>query len=115
MSPTDLAKAMYLSYGETTEFKNYQGNPMPDWKDLTPKIQGAWEAAACRAIGYMIVEQQYEDNRLQDEWDAKFKFDEREMAQIEHAQDYASNHSKAGAPGHGQFLLIAKLANALEL
>jgi len=115
MLPNELAQAIYKAYGETTEFKNYQGLPMPEWKDLTDKIRAAWEAAAKRAIGAMIIEQQYENNRLQDEWDAKFKFDEREKAQIEHAQDYAEKHSKAGVPGHGQFLLIAKLANALEL
>jgi hypothetical protein len=39
----------------------------------------------------------------------------REIAQIEHAKAYASDHADAGVPGHGQFLLIAKLADALGL
>lgn len=37
---------MYRAYGSVTDFKNYQGNPMPEWRDLPPKIQEAWRAAA---------------------------------------------------------------------
>lgn len=45
---TELAKAAYQAYGETTNFKNYQGNPMPAWEDLGATIQDAWIAAADR-------------------------------------------------------------------
>lgn len=38
----------------------------------------------------------------------------REQAQIRHATNYADTHADAGAPGHGQFILIAKLARLLE-
>lgn len=41
-----LAKEAYRAYGEVTEFKNYQGLPMPDWAMLTTTIQTAWKAAA---------------------------------------------------------------------
>lgn len=40
-----LARAAYQAYGETTDFKNYQGLPMPKWEDLTPTIRAAWCAA----------------------------------------------------------------------
>jgi len=40
--------------------------------------------------------------------------DSREWSQVLHAQAYARNHQGAGAPGHGQFLLIAKLAAMLD-
>lgn len=40
--------------------------------------------------------------------------DSREHSQIYHAKAYARDHLGAGAPGHGQFLLIAKLANILD-
>jgi hypothetical protein len=40
--------------------------------------------------------------------------DSREHSQILHAQVYARDHVGAGAPGHGQFLLIAKLAQLLD-
>ncbi|MBN3875200.1 hypothetical protein [Nostoc sp. JL23] len=42
----ELAKIGYRAYGETTDFKNYQGLPMPKWEDLPEKIQIAWMAAA---------------------------------------------------------------------
>lgn len=41
-------------------------------------------------------------------------FGEREQEQIIHARAYAIYHASAGAPGHGQFLLIAKLASLLD-
>jgi hypothetical protein len=36
----------YDAYGKTTDYKNYQGLPMPAWGDLTDKIREAWENAA---------------------------------------------------------------------
>lgn len=42
------------------------------------------------------------------------ELDAREAAQVQHAMDYADRHASAGAPGHGQFLLIAKMAKQLE-
>lgn len=38
------------------------------------------------------------------------ELDDREWEQVKHAMVYSQHHTKAGAPGHGQFLLIAKLA-----
>lgn len=40
--------------------------------------------------------------------------DPREQALIAHAQHYREHFSHAGAPGHNQYLLIAKLATMLE-
>lgn len=40
--------------------------------------------------------------------------DPREQAQVLHAKEYAEQHAAAGVPGHGQFLLIAKLARLLD-
>lgn len=42
------------------------------------------------------------------------QLDTREAAQIQHAVDYAEHYKHAGAPGHGQFILIAKLYRQLE-
>lgn len=36
------AKEAYHRYGETTDFKNFQGNPMPKFEDLSETIQQAW-------------------------------------------------------------------------
>lgn len=41
-----LAKQSYMAYGSVTEFKNYQGLPMPEWEALTDKIHEAWGAAS---------------------------------------------------------------------
>ena len=38
----------------------------------------------------------------------------RDQEQVKHARDYALSYSSAGAPGHSQFLLIAKLADLLD-
>lgn len=40
--------------------------------------------------------------------------DPREQAQIAHARNYRANFTHAGAPGHGQFILLAKLADMLD-
>jgi hypothetical protein len=45
-SPEDLAKIAYRAYGETTDFKNFRGEPMPEWENLGDRIQSAWIAAS---------------------------------------------------------------------
>ncbi|MFJ9114493.1 hypothetical protein ACIRJO_02975 [Streptomyces sp. NPDC102394] len=52
--PTDLAKAAYAAYGGATGGKNFRGEPMPEWEDLGPKIQTAWEVAA-EAVARQIL------------------------------------------------------------
>lgn len=42
------------------------------------------------------------------------QLDAREAAQVQHAVDYAERYKQAGVPGHGQFILIAKLYRQLE-
>lgn len=41
----DLAKLTYHAYGETTDHKNFRGEPMPEWVNLGDRIQAAWIAA----------------------------------------------------------------------
>ena len=38
----EVASHAYYAYGKTTNFKNYQGLPMPDFKDLPEGIKNAW-------------------------------------------------------------------------
>lgn len=45
MTKLQLSKLAYAAYGAVTDFKNYQGLPMPEWDNLPPKIQEAWQAA----------------------------------------------------------------------
>lgn len=104
MTDESIAQSLYRAYGEVTDFKNYQGLPMPEWEALTPTIQQAWIAAGKEGVS-IGANTRY----------GAVYLDERERAQIAHAIDYADKHSKAGVPGHGQFLLLAKLARALRL
>lgn len=46
---TKRAEAAYAAYGAVTDYKNYQGKPMPEFEDLTPQIQQAWDAA-CEGV-----------------------------------------------------------------
>lgn len=50
MKTEELAKIAYQAYGSVTDFKNYQGLPMPAWEDLTEKIREAWKAAVLAAL-----------------------------------------------------------------
>lgn len=43
---THLARCAYNAYGQSTGWKNYQGNPMPEWADLGEPVQRAWKFAA---------------------------------------------------------------------
>lgn len=47
-----LGKATYAAYGDSVEWRNYQGLPMPTWRELTPAIRQAWRAAA--DFAYML-------------------------------------------------------------
>lgn len=46
LSSEQLAIQAYYAYGAVTDFKNFQGNPMPEWEDLTDAIRAAWKHAA---------------------------------------------------------------------
>jgi hypothetical protein len=72
---------------------------MPTWDQLPGGLQAAWIESA-KAVRALI-------------W-PKLVLDEREMAQCIHAVHYQHQHSAAGVPGHSQFILIAKLFDAIE-
>lgn len=46
MQNQTLGEIAYQAYGKTTDFKNFMGNPMPKWEELTDKIREAWGNAA---------------------------------------------------------------------
>lgn len=48
----DIAASAYRAYASNVGWKNYQGNPMPQWEELPQPIQVAWEAAV-RHAGYL--------------------------------------------------------------
>jgi hypothetical protein len=42
---TERAKAAYAAYGESRDWKNFQGDAMPQFHELPEPIQQAWDAA----------------------------------------------------------------------
>lgn len=45
-TPESRARIAYTAYGRKTGFKNYRGEPMPQFDDLPEAIREAWIAAA---------------------------------------------------------------------
>lgn len=45
MAWSEIAKSAYLAYAASTDNKNYQGLPMPEFENLPVAIQTAWECA----------------------------------------------------------------------
>ncbi len=93
----ELGRIAYEAYAANRMWKTWDDRPIPTWAEVGEGVQGGWIAAAMAVqgkIGYAPL-------------------DERERAQIAHALSYADDHASAGVPGHGQFLLIAKLYRAL--
>jgi hypothetical protein len=50
MPDENLGRLAYKAYGGVTDFKNFQGDPMPEWDALPAKIREAWQAAAEAAL-----------------------------------------------------------------
>ena len=48
-----LSQSAYKAYGKATDFKNYQGLPMPKWEDLPEPIKKAWDAAVDNVLTNM--------------------------------------------------------------
>ena len=46
----EYAKTAYDAYGAVTDHKNYQGLPMPEWDNLTERIQKAWIGAVTAVL-----------------------------------------------------------------
>jgi hypothetical protein len=40
------ARIAYTAYGKVTDWKNFRGEPMPEFDDLPEPIREAWAAAA---------------------------------------------------------------------
>jgi len=50
-----MAKKAYRAYGATTGFKNFRGDPMPEFNELGDKIQSAWIEAA-REVAVITID-----------------------------------------------------------
>lgn len=93
----ELGRIAYEAYAANRMWKTWDDRPIPTWAEVGEGVQGGWVAAA-QAVQDKI---------------SSVPLDEREMTQIAHALNYSKKYAQAGVPGHGQFLLIAKLHKAL--
>lgn len=50
----EAGRIAYQAYGQATRFRNFQGDPMPDWGSLSDQIQNAW-AASARAVATKVM------------------------------------------------------------
>lgn len=50
----ERARIAYHAYGQTTDFKNFRGEPMPAFDDLPDPIKRAWVAAA-EAVAHHVA------------------------------------------------------------
>ncbi len=50
ISYSEIAEEAYKAYGSVTDFKNFRGDPMPEWKALPEKIKEAWVASAAKVM-----------------------------------------------------------------
>jgi hypothetical protein len=51
----EIAKVGYQAYGDTAEWKNYRGDPMPHWDDLGDRIQTCWIMAASAVRNHVLT------------------------------------------------------------
>ena len=46
----EYAERAYKAYGDKADWKNFRGDPMPEWGDLPENIRTYWQAAAVQVI-----------------------------------------------------------------
>lgn len=123
MDNQELAQAAYAAYGRTTDFKNYQGLSMPEWKLLPPIIQEAWtNSAVTVAIISKPPKEPVNGVRSEPTWsksspvvyakDWRDLLDQREQKTLANALDYAQD--PFGDMGHNLKVILAKLATFLD-
>lgn len=72
---TAFAKIAYHAYGKVTDFKNFQGNPMPLWVELPKKIQQAWKAAVqavCKESRQFVIPHTADMAKAKESFDRQF-------------------------------------------
>jgi hypothetical protein len=51
-----LTIAAYAAYGQSVGWKNFAGNPMPEWHELPERIQEAWRASVRAVVTALAAE-----------------------------------------------------------
>lgn len=99
------AQKLYEAYGDHADWKNFQGNAMPAWKDLTDAVRGHWQAVADATEPAPPPE----PPNLTDQ------FDDRELERIRRSLEYVDAKAVTNASADGKAALIAKMARLLNI
>lgn len=51
----ELARVAYAAYGDTAGWKNFRGDPMPEWENLGSSIQTCWIMAASAVRNFVLT------------------------------------------------------------
>jgi hypothetical protein len=94
MTLKERAEAAYNAYGQSVDFKNYEGKAMPTWDALPQRIQQAWAMAVKETLSLELTD------------------DERAI--IDRAKEYERTDMRLRA-NRELYVLIAKLARKLGL
>jgi hypothetical protein len=46
----EISRVAYRAFGDAVDWKNFRGDPMPDFDSLPPRIRGAWLASTIATI-----------------------------------------------------------------
>lgn len=53
----DWGLIAYHAYGNRVAWKNFRGDPIPEWKDLGDEIRAGWDAAAHAVVDRLMLDQ----------------------------------------------------------
>jgi len=67
MEIMNLACDMYQAYGNKANWKNHQGEPMPQWSELPENIRSYWGAAAACAMRDLVERVEAEEHLIRAE------------------------------------------------
>ncbi len=81
---SERAKAAYAAYGEVVGWKNFRGDPMPQFNELPDVIQQAWDGACEGALRHWL------DNEFKDAVndDALVEKNAARMLKVGHERGY---------------------------
>lgn len=100
---THTGRGAYTVYGMAVGFKNFRGDPMPEWEDLPEAIQKAWGSVAVVGLSAGAAEVFHEDPVAED----------RSLRQKLDALLQVLKHPVSGRTSRERSLAVTKLQEAI--
>ena len=105
---SERAKAAYAAYGEVVGWKNFRGDPMPQFNDLPGEIQSAWDGACEGALRHWL------DNEFKDAINDDDEALMMSMALIKVGIESGDNHEKCIRNAICSFVIHCIAPSALD-